>query len=151
MKKNKIKQLEMFSPSEMNGDVERRDVIMDIYVDAYLKYMKKLSVLDDDTCRDILNECEAVKGKGIDGIYRMKKLGCSLNIYHYTVLRELAEMRLYASFSDVYSHHEEGIYHIHVIFPEAFVKARDTFRRLFSDKLNGKDKWITNLDINELL
>lgn len=149
MRKHKNIQLGMFTPDEMNGGVERRDIFMEEFVAAYLKYMQNLSVLDDDTCRDILNECKAICGKAVDGKYRMKTLACSLNSIHYSALKDLIEMRLYASFADEYSHHEEGIYHTHVRFPSAFVEARDTFRKLYSDKYQGKDKWITNMSLEE--
>ena len=151
MRKRKNTQLDMFTPDEMNGNVERRDIFTEQYVAVYLKYMQMLSVLDDDACRDILNECNALAGKSINGKHRMKTLACSLNSINFSALRELLEMRLYASVADEYSHHEDAIYHTHVIFPSAFVEARDTFRKLYSDKYQGKAEWITNMSLNELL
>ena len=151
MKKQRDKELDMFSPNEMNGGVERRDIFMEESVAAYLKYMQKLSELDDEACRAILRECEAVSGKAVDRVYRMKTLACSINTFHFMALEDLVKMRMYGENGDAYSHHEEPLYHTHVSFPSAFVEARKVFKDNFSKKFNGKDSWITNLSCSELL
>jgi hypothetical protein len=151
MRKRKNIQLGMFTPDEMNGGVERRDIFMEEFVAAYLKYMQNLSVLDDDTCRDILNECKAVSGKAVDGVYNMKTLACSINTFHFMALEDMIKMRMYGGNGEVYSHHEEPLYHTHVTFPSAFVEARRIFKENYSAKYNGKDAWITNLSCSELL
>ena len=151
MKKQRSKQLEMFDPNEMNGGVERRDIFMEESVAAYLKYMQKLSELDDEACRAILRECEAVSGKAVDGVYNMKTLACSINTFHFMALEDMIKMRMYGGNGDVYSHHEEPLYHTHVTFPSAFVEARKIFKENYSVKYNGKDVWITNLSCSELI
>ena len=151
MKKQRNKQLEMFSTNEMNGGVERRDIFLEESVAAYLKYMQKLSELDDESCMAILRECESVSGKAVDGVYNMKTLACSINTFHFMALEDLVKMRLYGENGDVYSHHEELLYRTHVTFPSAFVEARKVFKDNFSKKFNGKDSWITNLSCSELL
>lgn len=145
MKKQRSEQLEMFAPNELKGGVKRNDVFMEESVAAYLKYMQKLSELDDEACRAILRECEAVSGKAVDGVYNMKTLACSINIFHFMALEDMIKMRMYGGNGDVYSHHEEPFYHGHVTFPVAFIEARRIFKENYSSKFNGKDSWIVNL------
>jgi hypothetical protein len=151
MKKQRSKQLEMFDPNEMNGGVERRDIFMEESVAAYLKYMQKLSELDDESCRAILRECEAVSGKAVTVIHKMTTLACSINTFHFMALEDLIKMRMYGGNGDVYSHHEEPLYHTHVTFPSAFVDARKIFKENYSSKFNGKDAWISDKSESELL
>lgn len=151
MKKQKNKQLELFTTNELKGGVKRRDVFMEESVAAYLKYMQKLSELDDESCRAILRECETVSGKAVAGVYKMATLGCSINSFHFMALKDLIKMRMYGENGDVYSHHEEPLYHTHVTFPSAFVEARRLFKENYSSKYNGKDSWITNMSCSELL
>ena len=151
MKKQKYKQLEMFNPQEMKGGVKRRDIFMEESVAAYLKYMQKLSELDNEACRTILRECEAVSGKTVNGIHKMTTLACSIDSFHFMALEDLIKMRMYGGNGDVYSHHEEPLYHTHVTFPSAFVEAKKIFKKNYSSKFNGKDAWITNMSCSELL
>lgn len=92
MKKQRNKELDMFSPNEMNGGVERRDIFIEESVAAYLKYMQRLTELDDEACRAILRECEAVSVKAVDGVYRMKTLACSINTFHFMALEDLDKL-----------------------------------------------------------
>jgi len=50
MVKNKAKESELFSPGEMKGGVKKRDYFLDESISAYLMYMKRSSLLDDDSC-----------------------------------------------------------------------------------------------------
>lgn len=151
MRKSKVKQPEMFTTNDMIGNVVRRDIFMEEYVAAYLKYMQRLSELDDDTCRIILNECETINGNSEDGTYRIKTLHCSINVIHFVSLKEMLNMRLYSAFADEYSHHDEGIYHIYVSFPSAFAEARKIFKEKYSAKYDGRDTWVTDKSESELL
>lgn len=151
MKKQRFKQLEMFTPQEMKGAVKRRDVFMEESVAAYLRYMQKLSELDDEVCMAILKECETVCGKAVDGVYKMNTLACSIDSYHFMALEDLVKMRLYREYGDVYTHHEEPICHTHVSFPSAYVEARKIFKEKYSAKYDGRDTWITDKSESELL
>ena len=150
MKRNKDKQLQLFTSEEMKGGVKPRDHFMEENVAAYLKYMQKLSELDDDACRAILMECEKVCNNSIDEMYKMKTLGCTLDVIHFLALSELVKMRLYSFINDEYSHHDEPLYRAKVTFPSAFIKAREVFKKDYSKKYNGKDAWIVELGCQHL-
>lgn len=150
MNKGKDKQAALFSPREMRGGVKQRDYFMDDYVFAYLMYMKRISELDDETCHKLQRECDEVAGKFVDGIYYIPTLANRINIVHFTALRDCINMRLLPS-DESFFHHEESHRCPQVSYPAAFVKARKTFLERYSAEYEGKDAWITDLGLKELL
>lgn len=153
MKRSKAKQTELFTPDEMKGGVKPRDRFEEEYVAAYLKYMQKLSELDDRMCHILQSECDNVTPEGPFGedTYRIKTLSTTINIFHFLALKECVDMRLYALVNKGFCFDEDELWRPHVSYPAAFVKAREIFKERFSAKYEGRDAWITDMSCEELL
>ena len=150
MNEGKDKLAALFSPKEMRGGVKRRDYFTDDYVSAYLMYMKRISELDDETCHRLQRECDEVAGKSVDGKYYIQTLTNRINVTHFMALKDCINMRLFPS-NESFFHHEESSRCPQVTYPAAFVKARKTFQERYSAEYEGKDAWITDLGLKELL
>ena len=150
MSKSKYKQASLFSPREMRGGVKRRDYFTEDFVSAYLMYMKRVSELDDETCHRLQRACDEVAGKSVNGNYYIKTLANRINVTHFTALRDCINMRLFPS-NESFFHHEEKRRYPQVTYPAAFVKARKTFKELYSAKYEGKDAWISDRSLEELI
>lgn len=153
MKRRKAIQAELFTPDEMQGGVKPRDHFEEEYVAAYLKYMQKLSDLDDRTCQILQSECDKATPDGPIGkcTYRIKTLSATINTIHFCALKECVDMRLFTLVNKGFCFDEDGLWRINVTYPEAFVKAREIFKERFSAKYEGKDAWITDMSCKELL
>ena len=150
MSKGKDRQAALFSPREMRGGVKRREYFTEDFVSAYLMYMKRVSELDDETCHRLQRECDEVAGKSVNGNYYIKTLANRINVTHFTALRDCINMRLFPS-NESFFHHEESCRFPQVTYPAAFVKAKKTFKELYSAEYEGKDAWITDRSLEELI
>ena len=66
-------------------------------------------------------------------------------------LKDCVDMRIFALINQGFHHREEGRYHPHVTYPEAFAEARNIFKENYSIKHKGRCTWITELSVKELI
>ncbi len=152
MTKQKVKQAELFTPTEMMDGDQKRDEFLEESIAAYLMYMQRISELDDMTSHKLQRECEDVAGHpSVNHTYRIETLASTVNNTYFMALKDCVDMRVFALINQGYDPDKQCTRYAHVTFPEAFVMARKTFKERFSAKYEGRANWITVRSKEELI
>lgn len=151
MRKIKVKQAELFTPDEMKGGLKPKDPYLEESIEAYLKYMQIITELDERTCHLLQWECDNVSGHcSANYCYRIETLAATVTIIQFEALKDCVDMRMFALANQGYNNRKVS-WRPHVTDPSAFVRARETFKRCYSAKYEGRDSWITDMSCSELI
>lgn len=143
IKKRKDKQLEMFTPDEMNGGVRSGDGEYEDIVAAYLKSMLLVVELDEDACHQIKRDCEDLKYSSTT-FYRIPTLNTSVNSVELMTLTDIINMRIFALRNQGFDNCEDKSWLPRVTSLSDYQEARKVFMEKYSAKYNGT-AWIIDL------
>lgn len=143
IKKCKDKQLEMFTPDEMNGDVRSGDGEYEDIVAAYLKSMLLVVGLDENACHQIKRDCEDLKYSSTN-FYRIPTLNTSVNSIELMTLTDIINMRIFALRNQGFDNCEDKSWLPQVTSLSDYQEARKVFVEKYSAKYNGT-AWIIDL------
>lgn len=116
---------------------------------GYLSALMLVADLDDVSFRKMREEVEEAEEN--DGEFSVASIPRKLDFLEFRTLEDCVNMRSFAMTNAGYLLFEDGRYHSHVLFPEAFSKARNALVKLRSGKCQRKDGWISNLTVKQLL